>query len=333
MKILVVEDDENSRVLQHTILEGNGYEVVSARNGREALDRLKESVPDLIISDIMMPDMDGYALCRTLKSDPALAGIPFVIYSATFTTEADQQLARELGADLFLVKPMAQDEFMEQVRGVLASGVRAAPARRPSARDKDRLDAQYIATIARKLDKKILELNDARARLRSSEERSHLFLDAIADMAFIKDDAFRLWYVNDAYAAFHGRPAEAILGSTDYELSHREAADRWRASDQRVLETGRPATDHDEIDGRAYETRKFPVPLEGGKTGIGGLVRDVTDEKRLEAAVREQLDELRRWHDGTLGREMRVIELKNEVNELLARLGEPPRYGTADGEE
>ncbi|MBP7828987.1 MAG: response regulator [Kiritimatiellae bacterium] len=332
MRILVVEDDENSRVLQHTILEGNGYEVVSARNGREALDRLKEAIPDLIISDIMMPDMDGYALCRTLKSDPALAGIPFVIYSATFTTEADQQLARELGADLFLIKPMAQDEFMEQIRGVLAKPPAPSPVRTLSPPEREKLDAQYISTIARKLDKKILELNDARARLRSSEERSHLFLNAIADMAFIKDEAFRLWYVNDAYAAFHGRPAEAILGRTDYELAPREAADRWRASDQRVLETGRPATDHDEIRGRMYETRKFPVPLEGGKTGIGGLVRDVTEQKRMEAAVRDQLDELRRWHDGTMGREMRVIELKNEVNELLARLGEPPRYGVVDSE-
>lgn len=90
MRILVVEDDENSRVLQHTILEAAGYKVTSAGNGKEALDRVYEAKPDLIISDIMMPEMDGFALCRVLKSDPVFVRIPFIFYTATFTTEEDQ---------------------------------------------------------------------------------------------------------------------------------------------------------------------------------------------------------------------------------------------------
>jgi len=178
MKILVVEDDENSRVLQHTILEAGGHSVVSAANGREALVKISEGAPELIISDIMMPEMDGYALCRAVKSNPDLVHIPFVFYSATFTSSGDQQLAAELGGSRFLIKPMDPDAFLASIRELLLDGIppEVPPIIQPL--DKDAMDVKYANTISRKLDKKVEELKHAHSQLALTQTRLQQIKDS-----------------------------------------------------------------------------------------------------------------------------------------------------------
>ena len=88
MKILVAEDDENSRQLLEAELSGEGYETVSFDDGLKALSYLQVEPVDLIISDILMPELDGYGLCRALKQNHTLQKIPFIFYTATYTTPA-----------------------------------------------------------------------------------------------------------------------------------------------------------------------------------------------------------------------------------------------------
>ena len=85
MKILVVDDMEDFLYMVEIILKENGYEVATAKDGLEALDKLKEEPIDVIISDILMPRMDGFQFCRECKKDPHLKEIPFIFYSATYT--------------------------------------------------------------------------------------------------------------------------------------------------------------------------------------------------------------------------------------------------------
>ncbi|MBU0661612.1 response regulator, partial [Patescibacteria group bacterium] len=99
MKILIVDDNEDVRMILKKTLESNGYSVKDASNGKEALKAAKESPPDIIISDILMPVMDGFQLCREMKADEILKKIPFVFYTATYTDEKDEELALKLGAD------------------------------------------------------------------------------------------------------------------------------------------------------------------------------------------------------------------------------------------
>ena len=83
MKMLVVEDTEDSRIMLVDLLKVQGYEVDSAVNGLDALEKIAISSPDLIVSDILMPEMDGFELCRKIKSDPQLRLIPFIFYTAS----------------------------------------------------------------------------------------------------------------------------------------------------------------------------------------------------------------------------------------------------------
>jgi len=93
MEILIVEDDPDSRLVLQKTLEGTGDEVDVAVHGEDALEKARASVPDLIISDILMPVMDGYKLCYALKHDEKLRRVPLVFYTATYVDLEDERLA------------------------------------------------------------------------------------------------------------------------------------------------------------------------------------------------------------------------------------------------
>jgi CheY-like chemotaxis protein len=129
-KVLLVDDQEQSLYLLKTMLGGNGYQVLEATNGAEALAQARANPPDVVISDILMPVMDGFSLCQEWKKDVGLRNIPFVFYTATYTDPKDQELALSLGAARFLVKPVETEEFVSMLRQLLAeveSGTLAAP--------------------------------------------------------------------------------------------------------------------------------------------------------------------------------------------------------------
>ena len=111
MKILVVDDKAENIFLLDTWLKENGYEVVSTANGAEALDKLHTEEFDLIISDILMPVMDGFQLCKKVNLDDKLNSIPFVFCTASYTDKQDEELALQLGAARFIRKPFDMSEL------------------------------------------------------------------------------------------------------------------------------------------------------------------------------------------------------------------------------
>jgi CheY-like chemotaxis protein len=139
-----------------SLLKGHGYEVVCARNGEEALQKLRSEGADVIVSDILMPAMDGYMLCREVKADPALKGIPFVFYTATYTDPKDSEFGLGLGADRFLVKPMEPEEILEALSEVIASRPARPPEGAASPVDEEmRFLRRHNETLFRKLEKKL----------------------------------------------------------------------------------------------------------------------------------------------------------------------------------
>lgn len=171
MRILIVDDREDHRYLLRMLLQGSGFEVEEARNGEQALEMARAHIPDLVVSDLLMPVMDGYTLLRQWKNDEQLQGTPFMVYTATYTEPKDEQLALDMGADAFLVKPAEPDVFMRRMREVLqAISQRARPARAPVASEPVTLKV-YNEVLIAKLEKRSAELEQRVSELKQAQEQ------------------------------------------------------------------------------------------------------------------------------------------------------------------
>ncbi len=167
-KLLIVDDNAQNLYLLEVFLQGNGFEVDKASNGVDALEIARKNPPDLIISDILMPEMDGFSLCRTWKSDERLKEIPFIFYTATYTDPRDEKLALDLGAERFLVKPMEWDEFLSILEEVFQTQKTRQPAAPQRMIDKeDEFYKEYNAALIRKLEDKMMQLQRSNKRLAS----------------------------------------------------------------------------------------------------------------------------------------------------------------------
>lgn len=166
MNLLIVDDNEQNLYMLQVLLEGHNYKVILARNGAEALKIARSAPPDMIISDILMPVMDGFSLCIEWMKDKQLLEIPFIIYTATYTDSKDEEFALSLGAARFIIKPKEPDVFVEIIQEVIAnrkSDKMTAP-HAPVIEEPEIL-RQYSERLVKKLEDKMLELEQSNQRL------------------------------------------------------------------------------------------------------------------------------------------------------------------------
>jgi two-component system, OmpR family, alkaline phosphatase synthesis response regulator PhoP len=123
-KILVVDDDPDLVEAASLILKSRQYEVVAAYGGVEGLEKVKAERPDCIVLDVMMPDKDGYTLCKELKADPAYRDIPVLLLTAVVshiaTTRYSHQMGLETEADDYIDKPVEPDELVKRIEALLS---------------------------------------------------------------------------------------------------------------------------------------------------------------------------------------------------------------------
>ncbi len=120
-RILIIEDDRAIVEMLEYNLQEAGYETVSALNGQDGVALAGREKPDLIIVDIMLPIMDGFEVCRTLKNDSTVAHVPIIILSAK-SQETDKIVGLELGADDYVTKPFSPRELIARIRAILRRG-------------------------------------------------------------------------------------------------------------------------------------------------------------------------------------------------------------------
>lgn len=117
-KLLLIDDDPNLILLVKDYLEFRGYQVISAENGKEALEILATEIPDMIICDVMMPEMDGYTLVQQIRENPEISDIPIMLLSAKGQTQ-DRVKGLNIGADVYMPKPFEPEELVAQVSTIL----------------------------------------------------------------------------------------------------------------------------------------------------------------------------------------------------------------------
>lgn len=286
MTLLIVDDNPTNLKLLRAQLEADGHAVLEAGNGIEALAILNREPVDAIVSDILMPKMDGYRLCYEVRQSTKLRQIPLVIYTATYTSPSDEKLCYELGADKYIRKPAATAVITAALREAVDSEARHHP--RPStALDLNAADVmkEYSERLVTKLEQKNVELLLQATAVASS-----------ANAIVITDANGGILWVNPAFTALTGYSAEEVSGKTPRLLKsgRHDAAfysDLWGA----ILagQTWRGEVTNRRKDGSLYhgEQTITPVRAQGGPiTHFIGIMNDVTERRRAE-------EELRRAHE------------------------------------
>ena len=321
MKILVADDHHQNRYLLEQLLGGLGHEVVSTPNGREALNKLQQGGFDAVISDILMPEMDGFQLCREIRSSPALHALPFIFYTATYTDAKDEKFAHDLGADGFLVKPMEPEAFVQRVFEMLR---RAAenPARGGQSPSDTQILTTYNQRLIDKLESKIgqlerarneaeeahrtvrslnAELTSALVALRESEARFREVFqnssDCIAIFGVRPGDRFVYEGINRAAETLKGVPNESVWGRSPDEVLPPDRAAFINGLLRRVAASGEPVTIDDSFTLRdelvTFSALYVPIrDAEGRVHRIASICRDLTAMRKAaehQRVLEEQL--------------------------------------------
>jgi PAS domain S-box-containing protein len=230
-RLLIVDDKEENVYYLSALLTGSGFTVDSARHGAEALVKARLAMPDAIISDLLMPVMDGYTLLRLWKADAQLKSIPFIVYTATYTEPEDERLALSLGADVFILKPAEPEDFLARIREVLANTAARIPipAKYPTGDEKELLKV-YSETLIRKLEEKTLQLEetnralqrDIAERKRTEQEREQYFkfFQISNDLMVFADPQGHFKKVNPACWQTLGYSETELLGKSVLDLVH-----------------------------------------------------------------------------------------------------------------
>jgi PAS domain S-box-containing protein len=299
-KILIVDDNDENLYYLQSLLRSTGYQVITAQNGVEALATALVEPPDLVISDLLMPIMDGFTLLRQWKSDQRLNRIPFVVYTATYTDIKDEQFARDLGADAFIVKPTEPNPFLVQICEVLAKAGRGdlSPANAPAGEETGLL-RQYNEILINKLEAKALQLEKANRTLSVRETHLRAIIENSPNcITSIASDGTVLTMNAAGLRMLEADSADTIVGQSLYPAVVPEYRDAFRDLTERVCR-GESGMIECEIAGSKGIRRwleMYAAPLRdsaGNRTVLLGIAQDTTDRKRAEAAraaERKKLD-------------------------------------------
>ena len=232
MKILVVDDNKTNRHLLKAILETEKMKVYEATDGLEALKILERDKINLVISDILLPNMDGYRLCFSMRRNERFKSIPFIAYTSTYFSEKDKEFAFRCGADLFLLRSIPQAELLAHIRRLTKEPLvkREVYGELPQEMEVFRV---YSDVLIKKLERMNTELKESEARYR-------LVVNATTDVVWDWDLAENKMWWSEGMLALLGYTAKQVLPEVGWwkEKIHPEDRERVTSGIHRTIKEG-----------------------------------------------------------------------------------------------
>ena len=297
MKILIVEDNPDDRKLLKFNLEHHGCEVIEASDGEKGLYLASAARPDMIVSDALMPVMDGFQFLRSIKTDETLQSIPFIFYSAVYTGNKEAELAISLGAEAFIVKPQDPQEFWEELLGILKDYKQKktkTSTAELSGGDEEFL-RKYSHVVAAKLEEKVKELETAKAIIEEDGKRYRNLFSSLRDVVIIADMDRRILTANQpALRELFGYEIEEVVGEktrilyaddSGYNLAGEAIFDSKGFVKGKIIEVNFRKKNNELFYGEIYALKLLDD--NGQAIGNIGMIRDITERRRMEEKHRE----------------------------------------------
>jgi PAS domain S-box-containing protein/putative nucleotidyltransferase with HDIG domain len=328
LKILIVDDTPINQKLLRAQIEGAGHSVFDASNGIEALKLLETTPVDVVITDILMPHMDGYTLCYEIRNHDKLCNLPIIFYTATYTSEEDEKASYGIGADLYLRKPASADQLEDGIREVIS---KAANQRNPSIKSLDQLQALkgYNGALVKKLEDKFFQLDTAHDHLLVSELRYRNISETAQEGIWTVDKDGLTTYVNPKLCLMLGYSAEEMLQQPMSTYMDVESGRVLESAYKLIRDGGKQNLDFEfqQKDGISLWAIVSASPIFDSNNVYSGalaMVTDITDRKNHERIIREALGKLSQSEkhnralyeaaDRRLGKTLALRNIDNSIN-------------------
>jgi PAS domain S-box-containing protein/putative nucleotidyltransferase with HDIG domain len=322
-KILIADDNTQNLFLLETVMESYGYEVIQARNGVEALALALKNPPDLILTDILMPKMDGFELCRRCKAHDLLNQIPLIFYTATYTDPKDEQFALSLGAERFVIKPQSPKVLVQIVKEVLANllkGTQVSQSKSPG--DETVVLQQYTEVLFRKLERKVLQLEDVIANqnrteneLRESEQKYRALVENINDVLYTLDNQGTITYVSPVVERLSQYKVSDLIGKPFAPLVYPDDLPALLESYTRLVSGQLEPWEFRLVDkdGRIIfvRTSSRPIYSNGEIVGITALMTDITDRKQAEEDLIISYQKTKKTLNDAINTMAKIVEIRD----------------------
>jgi two-component system cell cycle sensor histidine kinase/response regulator CckA len=313
LRVLVADDNEIHRRLLSTALAGEGHETIEAVDGVDALEKLRSGGFDAVISDVLMPRMDGFRLGYEVRRNTELENTRIIIYSRTYASLADERMALKAGADRFVRSPLGTEAILRALR----DATHAPRPRKEAVPPAAELAAckEYSEVLVGKLESANLKLEASRNRLaranekiRENGEQVRLLLDSTAEGIYGLDLEGNFTFCNAAGLAMLGySSARELLGRNAHTLvRHTRADGESYPMDEsgvfRAIRENRGSHAEDEIlwraDGTSFSTESWSYPVRKDGTLVGAVVTflDIAERKRAQEALKTS-EQLRRKNE------------------------------------
>ena len=294
LNILSLEDSipDFEIIREKLIKSGMAFTIFLVQNENEYRHALQNNSYDIILADFKMPSFDAFdALKMCMEICPH---IPFICVSGHIVEETAVELIKQGAADYIL---------------------------------KDRLIRLPIAIqqALEKAQEKVMN-ESLTFKLQYNEQIFSAFMEHIPIYVFFKDENIRTIRLSKNYETMLGKPMHELIGKNMNDLFPSELAKKMVADDMRILKEGRMETIEEEFNGRFYTTIKFPIYIEGKPKYLSGYTIDITESKLNEKLLNEKMEEMLNFHRLSVGRELKMIELKKEINKLLEKAGGESKY-------
>jgi two-component system cell cycle sensor histidine kinase/response regulator CckA len=290
MNILIVDDIATNLKLLDAILEAEGHSVFEAADGVEALEILEREKVDVIISDILMPRMDGYRFCYEVRASERFRRLPFIFHTSSYTSKSDEKLALEMGADKFLTKPAPAEEIIQALHE--ATTKERTPFTPVEPAHELNLMKEYNQQLVAKLEQKNAELTARNEELIISEQNLLLQGTALATAAnavLITDAKGIILWVNPALLNLTGYTAGEVVGQTPRIFKSGQHDQKFYKSLWSTILAGKKwhaNFTNRRKDGSLYHDEHTITPVrskEGTITHFIAIMNDVSERKQLEA--------------------------------------------------
>ena len=287
MNLLIVDDQPTDLKLLRAQLESEGHAVFEAHDGVDALALLERQRIDAVISDVLMPRMDGYRLCYKIRKHARLHDLPIIIYTSTYISASDEKLALDVGADKYITKPASVGTIITALHEVIAKP-HAAP--RPEALQEIEVLKEYSEQLVSKLEERNAELEAQTEALRESQAQLQLISDNVLDLvAQIRLDGTYV-YVSPSYETLLGYPPQRLIGTSAFAFVHEEDLERVQAALAEAMRQGasRVAFRYRHADGRYVwvdTLGKVFIDEAGAPGGAVLSARDITLQKEHEKYI------------------------------------------------